>query len=270
MDRYNRYNRYSILKEDDDEEYQLILPNKITHLELHPVALLIKYRNITHLEPHPTSHLIKFICIYHYILYKHKVRFNDTSYYMWEYKEQHRNPSYYITRRNDNAYHDDILLKSELDRIKEELNVSKKKLDDEKNIVYNRIDENNEKIYEIKNVCKTTCVKWLDQIHICKCGKCYACENTEGIDKFDLGRCRHYYEIERLKEENDYEEEIINEYTQKFWEIESRYKRELAKKNKSLNEYEREIDEEYEDWSFTESMRYCDYQRNYKEPKYVY
>ena len=262
----SRINYFAVL-EEPEEEYNIVFPNKITHLELHPVATLIKYRNITHNEPHPTSYLIKFICICNSVLYKNKVRFND-SYYMGDYKREHRNPSYYIIRRNDDAYHEDILLKSELDRLKEELDLAKKKLDDIKNVVYKRISKIDEKIYEIKNDCKTICVKWLDQIHICKCAKCYACENTEGIDRFDLGRCRHYYEIERLKEE--YDEEIIHDYTEKCWEIERRYERELSKKNKALDEYQREMEEEYEDWAFEESKRYSNYQRYYKELKYVY
>ena len=89
----SRSNYFAVL-EEPEEEYELILPNKITHLELHPVATLIKYRNITHLEPHPTSHLIKFICIRNSVLYKHKVRFNEL-YYMWDYKSEHQNHSYY-------------------------------------------------------------------------------------------------------------------------------------------------------------------------------
>ena len=40
-------------------------PLKITHIEIHPVAIIIKYRNITHLEPQPTSNLIKYIIKYY-------------------------------------------------------------------------------------------------------------------------------------------------------------------------------------------------------------
>ena len=51
-----RKNMYSVLSE---KEYEFTFPAKITHLELHPVALLIKYKKITHLEPHPITHLFK-------------------------------------------------------------------------------------------------------------------------------------------------------------------------------------------------------------------
>ena len=257
----SRINYFAVL-EEPEEEYNIVFPNKITHLELHPVATLIKYRNITHMEPHPTSYLIKFICICNSVLYKHNVRFNDF-YYICDYKDEHKNSSYYIQNRNSDAYHDDILLQSELD-------LSKKKLDDIKKIVYERISKTDEKIYEIKNDCNIMCVKWLDQIHICTCGNCYHCENTEGIDRFDLGRCLHYYKIERLKEENEYDEEYIHNYTETYWDIKNQYERELAKKNKTLDEYESQIQEDYEDWSFEESMRYSNSQRYYKEPKYVY
>jgi hypothetical protein len=268
MKRYTNTNIFSVLSEPD-KDFTIKFPSKITHLELHPVAKLIKYRNITHLEPHPTSYLIKFVCIYNSILYKNKVRFNDL-FYIWDYKDQHRNPSYLINRRNDDAYHDDILLKSEIDRIKEELDLKNKKFQMLKNIKFKMMEETDKKIDQILDDCKTMCAKWLDQIHICKCEKCDNCKNNEGIDKFDLGRCRHYYQIERLQEENEYDQEDIQNYTEQIWDIESRYERELAKKQKYLDKYERDLEEEYEDWAFDYSLRYSDYQRNYKHPKYVY
>ena len=40
--------------------YEFTFSEKVTHLELHPTALLIKYKNVTHLDPHPTAHMIKF------------------------------------------------------------------------------------------------------------------------------------------------------------------------------------------------------------------
>jgi hypothetical protein len=263
-------NRFSVLSEyDSDEEFIFQFPSKITHLELHPIAKIIKYKNVSQLEPHPTSYLIKYICICKFILYKNKVSFNDCL-YVWDFKHRCKNGSYYIQRRNEDAYHDDILLQSEIDNLKRQYESSKEKLKKIKDEVYENTWELNEKIYKIKNECNIMCVKWLDQIHICTCKNCYHCENTDGIDRFDLGRCRHYYEIERIKEDIDYQEEYIDDYTKIYWDIESRYKRELAKKEKSLDEYQQQLDEDFDDWSFEESMRYSNYQRYYKEPVYIY
>ena len=82
---------------------------------MHPVAIIIKYRNITHLEPHPTSNLIKYIFICNKVLYKHKVRTNDSYYFDYKHKNKISN---LIFNRNLDAYHDGILLKSELQRLK--------------------------------------------------------------------------------------------------------------------------------------------------------
>jgi len=262
------YNIYSILNLDYEEEYTFKFPSKITHLELHPVAILIKYKNITHLEPHPTSHLIKLLCIYNNILYRNKVRPNDMFY--WDYKYKHKNCAHLIKTRNIDAYHDGILLKSEIERLKNKVDSLNQKLENIKNIKYNIIEELENKIIKLKNDCKYECVKWLDQIHICNCGKCYNCENNNGIDILHPGRCIHYYKIEEIDEHIEWHTEVIYDVQEEYENLKSIYERELAKKNGYLKDYEEKLDEEYDDWSFLECQRYNTYLRNNKEPKYIY
>jgi hypothetical protein len=257
-----RFNRFAILGEDDNEIF-FKFPEKLTHLELHPIATLIKYRNITHLEPHPISHLIKFLCILRN--YRIKVRFNDD--YYWNYKTQFRNPSSLISERNNDAYHDGILLQSELNRLERKLEKNKKSLEDIKSIKYEIIFDLEKEIWKIKDDCKNMCLKWLDQIHICTCGSCYYCCNHGGIDQSDLGRCRHYYQIEEKREDIYWNEECINNVASTYYDIKNHFEREKAKKEKYLQEYLNDLEEEYDNFSFQESMNYS---YRYKEPVYVY
>jgi hypothetical protein len=267
LKRMYRYNRYSILQEEDSE-YIFNFPIHITHLEMHPVALLIKYKNITHLEPHPTSYLIKYMCICNNILYKHEIRPNDN--YYWNYKYEHKNYSRLIKDRNYDAYHDGILLQSELESLKNKVELFKEKLENTRNIKYNIISKLELKIDKIKNECEHECIKWLDQIHICNCGKCYNCEKNQGIDVIHPGRCFHYYKIEQLEEDIELNQEPIYDMEENYYEIKSKYERELAKKNGNLRQYTEELDEDYENFSYWEVQKFCEHLRNYKEPVYIY
>jgi len=268
MYKYNKYNIYNVLCYEDEDEYIFKFPLKITHLEMHPLAYLIKYKNITHLEPHPASYLIKYMCIYNNTLYKHKVRPNDN--YFYYYKNEHETYSYLIKNRNSNAYHDEKLLKSELERLKNRLELLKENLENIKINKYNIICELETKIYKIKEECMFHCVKWLDQIHICDCGNCYNCKNNNGIDINDPGRCKHYYKIQEIEEYIEYNEEDIYNVSERYEELKSHYERENAKKNGYLREYEEDLDDDFENFSFWEGQMLSEYQINYKKPQYIY
>jgi len=261
----NRNNKFSVLQ---DEEYIFKFPKKLSQLEIHPLAILIKYRNITHLDPHPTSYLIKFLCIFDHARYKYKVKFNDK--FHWYFKEKFQTPAWMIRKRNNDSYHDDILLKSELDRLENKMKDAELKLENTKNIRYKYITKLEEEISEIKNDCKYYCLKWLDQIHICNCTNCYNCRNNDGIDKFDTGRCRHHYQIEEKLEDISWNETCISEYHSHYYNIKNHFEREKAKKQNYLDEYEMEMEEEYENLSFQEGMYWSLYNREYKKPVYIY
>ncbi len=263
-----KFNRFAILGEIEEIEDEIVFkfPEKLTHLEIHPVALLIKYRNITYLEPHPTSYLIKFLCIFR--SYRNKVNFND--YYYWDFQSHFRTPASLIRKRNIDAYHDGILLQSELNTLERKLKRSEQKLREIKSIKYEIISNLESEIWQIKDNCNNMCLKWLDQIHICKCGKCYHCREHEGIDKSDPGRCRHYYEIEEKREDIEWNEECINNVASTYYDIKNHFEREKAKKEKYLQEYEDDLEEEYENLAFQESMNYSFYYRNNREPVYIY
>ena len=262
--------RYSVLFEEDDEDnFCFTFPEKITHLEPHPNAISIKYKNITHLEPHPTSYLIKSICITHGAYYKNKVRFND--YHHLDYKYLYRNPSQLIFARNNNDYYNDgILLPFELNNIKTKLDKMKEKLKVTKSIKYDIIFRMESEIRELENSCNTQCIKWLDQIHICNCEKCYNCKNNCGIDVCDPGRCGHYYKIQNIEEDIEWNENIVYESESEYCDLKSKYERELAKYEKRLDEYERNIEDEYESYAFHESLNWSNYHRYYKPPVYIY
>ena len=107
-------NRFKVLEDKDDKQFTYVFPNPITHLEKHPLALMIEAnKNITHMEAHPTSNIIRFVkkfpCVTKY--YEGKVRFIDN------YYENSNNIARLIKDRKYTYYYDDILLDSELNRI---------------------------------------------------------------------------------------------------------------------------------------------------------
>jgi hypothetical protein len=260
----NRINRFSALYEKDEDDF--VFPKQITHLELHPIATLIKYKDITHLEPHPTSHLIKFFSKYRYSFNrKREVRFN---YY---YDCDRFDIAYYLNRRkNDYTDDNEILLNIELDRLKNKIEEAKKEYDEISSKVFDFNWESNRKIREIKDICNSHCLSWLNEWHICKCGECYYCINHNGIDMSDTGRCKHIYKINNILEEMDYKEEYASDSNSKYYSLKYKYDRELAKKKGYLSEYQREQEEEWDDYCFSESQRWTDYEiYNRNPPKYV-
>jgi hypothetical protein len=69
------------------------------------------------------------------------------------------------------------------------------------------------------------------------------------------GRCIHYYNIEEEVEKKDYYDEILSLMHERFSDAEYEYKRHLAKKEDRMDEYRAELESDYENWSFNESMR---------------
>ena len=155
---YKNKNIYSVLNINDDE-YEFTFPEKITHLEMHPVAKLIKYKNITHLEPHPTTHLIKFSINIKYFYglssERHvKVTFLDRLQIPQNYKFKNLNEQ--ILGRTDESYMGQYmpkLLKCEIDILKNKMDKAFDKYADyEKHVrtFYKSINDEYEEKYKDK------------------------------------------------------------------------------------------------------------------------
>ena len=160
---------------------------------------------ITHLEPHPISTLINFLIRFPYKseYYNKSVRFNDN--YFDENNSTKLKVPILIKERKKQYYNDGILLNSELDRIKREI--------EEKDEYNNRIiNKFNVCIYEYKSQIQQNirdCCEW---------------KNDEIINNID-----------RLEHQ-------IGEMNDEICDLETKYKRELSKKEKRLDEYEQDDD----------------------------
>ena len=198
-------NRFKVLEDKDDKQFTYVFPNPITHLEKHPLALMIEAnKNITHMEAHPTSNIITFVkkfpCVTKY--YEGKVRFIDN------YYENSNNIARLIKDRKYTYYYDDILLDSELNRIKREI----EEIKDRYNIIIRRFE-----------------------IHIYKCIDEIE-QNIQDCDSFCImcieQNCRHQSMIEYKEDEIDRLDNEIYEMIESINELKTKYKRELSKKYK--------------------------------------
>ena len=158
------------------------------------------------------------------------------------------------------CWYDGNLTCYEIEKLKEKM--LKYKEDKEKyyNGIYNNRNNCINKIYENERECKNNekCKEDLEEhLKKCKNGKnacsqrfvSYECQFKEN------GRCRHFYEIENAQEIIDFYDENLQDLYDRFYEAEGKYQRELAKKENRLDEYIREMDEEYDDYAFEEGRR---------------
>jgi hypothetical protein len=162
-----------------------------------------------------------------------------------------------IKSRFNYDYYDGILTIHELNRIKEKMDEAKKKVDEYSISVSEKQWECRDKIHEQKKLCRDECVKKLDEhLKICQGlddnGK-YKC--TKNYISYDCqfkqnGRCSHYYEIEELENELAYYNENIRDMRIDFYDFEVIYNRALAKKENRLEDYDREMEQEWEDYCF--------------------
>ena len=152
----------------------------------------------------------------------------------------------------------------EINAIKEEMDKAKNDLDTYRDEIYDNKCELVKSLKEQKRLCEgnSDCKKKLD-VHISVCdgidgtGK-YKCEkNYISYDcQFkENGRCSHHYEIEHIEETLGEYEYNISEYAASYYDLEISYERALARKENRLEEYEQQMDEEYEDWNFEFGQR---------------
>jgi len=155
------------------------------------------------------------------------------------------------------SFYDGVLTIYELNRIKENADKAKKILDDYSYKVFYKQCECRHKIREQKELCGDECLRKLNEhLKICPeidgTGK-YKC--TKNYISYDCqfkqnGRCSHYYEIEELQIELGYYDDDIHDMRANFYDYEITYNRELAKKENRLEEYDREREQEWEDYNF--------------------
>ena len=145
----------------------------------------------------------------------------------------------------------------EIEKLKEKM----LKCEEEKDKYYNGIYDNRnnciDKIYENERECKNNdkCKQDLEEhLKNCKYGcsqkyVSYECQFKEN------GRCRHFNEIENTQEIIDFYDGNLEDLYDRFYEARYEYERELAKKENRLDEYNREMEEDYDDYAFEEGRR---------------
>ena len=160
------------------------------------------------------------------------------------------------------SYYDGILTIYELNKIKENADKAKKILDNYSDKVFDEQREYRRKIRQQKELCGDECVRKLDEhLKICEgidgTGK-YKC--TKDFISYDCkyknnGRCSHYYEIEELESDLGDCNETIYDMRTKLYKLEETYNRELAKKENRIEEYDKEMEEEWDDYNFDIGQR---------------
>ena len=155
-------------------------------------------------------------------------------------------------------WYDGKLTSYEINKMKEEMDNIKTKLAKYESQVGDTLDELYHLKREQKNLCTNSkeCSDNLDaHIKICdstyKCRKnfvAYECQFKEN------GRCSHYYKIEHVEEDIGYIEENIHDYHDKYLDMKIKYERALAIKEDRLEEYQRQMDEDWDDYNHAISM----------------
>ena len=161
------------------------------------------------------------------------------------------------------SYYDGILTIYELNKIKENADKAKKILDDYSDKVFDEQCEYRLKIRQQKELCGDECVRKLDEhLKICEgidgTGKYKCTKDFISYDckyKINDGRCSHYYEIEELESDLGDCNETIYDMRTKLYKFEETYNRELAKKENRLEEYDKEMEEEWDDYNFDIGQR---------------
>jgi len=140
--------------------------------------------------------------------------------------------------------------KHELDTYRDEIYDNKCKLIDslrEQQILCNSSDKCTQKLDAHLKICSG-----IDGNGKYKCKKdhvSYDCQFREN------GRCSHYYEIEHIEEQLEDYQYVIDEYYSSYLELENSFERALAVKENRLDEYEQQIEDDYEEWNFNMGQR---------------
>ena len=152
----------------------------------------------------------------------------------------------------------------EINSIKEEMDKVKNNLDTYEDEIYNNKCELLDSLRKQRMLCKssTECEEKLDaHLNICNgCDGKYKC--TKNYISYDCrfkenGRCSHYYEIEHIEERLEDYEYVIHEYNSSYIDLQISYERALADKENRLDEYEQQLEDDWDDYNFEVSQRVC-------------
>ena len=142
----------------------------------------------------------------------------------------------------------------ELDEMKEQIEKKRKSLEEYRVKMMPRLSQCDELIRKQRNLCSENCYQEL-QKHLDACTgdgtgnyKCTHNRVSYYCEYKDNGRCHHYYEIERLKEDYSENFQYYEERTiEKINELEYEYRYSLAVKENRLREflYDSDLEDDY-------------------------
>ena len=158
-------------------------------------------------------------------------------------------------------WYDGKLTIYEINAIKEKMDKAKYELDAYRDKVWDDMWDLNDSLRKQRMLCKssTECSEKLDA-HLNTCNGKYKCKKefvAYNCQFEENGRCSHYYEIENLEEQLENFEYIIDEDTSRYHDLHYEYERALAVKENRLDEYQQQLEDDYDDWSHEVSMRIC-------------
>ena len=118
-----------------------------------------------------------------------------------------------------------------------------------KDIMYDRICEN-------RRQCGSKCKEELEQ-HLQSCtNNCRPDFLSYGCQFGNNGRCSHYFIIEDSIDNIDRYNHTLQTFAEEYYDIKSNYDLQLAKKEGRLDEYNQQIDDEYEDYAWNEMRKH--------------
>jgi len=243
MSTINRNNRFSVFRDGSEDEYE-------------------EYE-VKEYNPRPLpDDLIKIILSYAFSSYPVSRRRPFSSEILnLIYSYMGATPTAKLVTERFSTRYDGKLTIYEIETLKRRMLNCKEELDTAGNNLETKIWNCLDAIRNLRRECESNprCLEDL-RSHVSRCGN--GCTRTfvsyHCQFKNDNGRCSHYYQIVRQVEEKEYYDEILSSLQERFSDAEYVYERQLAKKENRLEEYQAEIDSDYENWAFYESMRISD------------
>ena len=148
--------------------------------------------------------------------------------------------------------YDGKLTLNELDKLKQNMIAAKNRFINYKLEVHYELSLYYNLKREQKSLCYQDNCQAILQNHLDICSKCtknfvgYEClRNYE-----NNGRCSHYYKLDNIEQDICYIEESIDYYNGKYIDIQIEYERALAVKEDRLKEYERQMEDDWDDYNF--------------------
>ena len=161
--------------------------------------------------------------------------------------------AYLIRYRFGDRYYGKLTI-YELDSLKERMTNAKRELEAYRTDVREERRRLERSINEQSLLCKSSpqCQAELEE-HLKVCDSAYKC--TKDFVAYECqfknnGRCSHYYEIEHIEEDLGNIEYSIDDYKQKYQHLKMEYERALATKENRLEEYDQQIEYEWDQYNF--------------------